>query len=191
MKKLINSPENVLADALKGIDAAHADLRVDHQHRVIYRAVPKADGKVALISGGGSGHEPLHGGYVGPGMLDAACCGEVFTSPTPDQMQEATSVVDRGAGVLHIVKNYTGDVMNFEMAGEMAAADSGVRVETSSPTTTSPCRTRRGRPVAAASASPCCWRRSSARPRRRGATSTPSSSWPSGSTARAARWAWR
>ena len=130
MKKLINSPENVLADALKGIDAAHADLRVDHQHRVIYRAVPKADGKVALISGGGSGHEPLHGGYVGPGMLDAACCGEVFTSPTPDQMQEATSVVDRGAGVLHIVKNYTGDVMNFEMAGEMAAADSGVRVET-------------------------------------------------------------
>ena len=130
MKKLINGPENVLADALKGIDAAHADLRVDHQHRVIYRGVPKADGKVALISGGGSGHEPLHGGYVGPGMLDAACCGEVFTSPTPDQMQEATSVVDRGAGVLHIVKNYTGDVMNFEMAGEMAAADSGVRVET-------------------------------------------------------------
>jgi dihydroxyacetone kinase-like protein len=130
MKKLINSPEAVLADALKGIDAAHPDLRVDPQHRVIYRATPKADGKVALISGGGSGHEPLHGGFVGPGMLDAACCGEVFTSPTPDQMQEATSVVDRGAGVLHIVKNYTGDVMNFEMAGEMAAADSGVRVET-------------------------------------------------------------
>src|SRR6478752_9149860 len=130
MKKLINRPEDVLADALKGIDAAHPELRVDHQHRVIYRARPKADGKVGLISGGGSGHEPLHGGFVGPGMLDAACCGEVFTSPTPDQMQEATSVVDRGAGVLHIVKNYTGDVMNFEMAGEMAAADSGVRVET-------------------------------------------------------------
>jgi phosphoenolpyruvate---glycerone phosphotransferase subunit DhaK len=130
MKKLINRPEDVLADALKGIDAAHPELRVDHQHRVIYRARPKPDGKVALISGGGSGHEPLHGGFVGPGMLDAACCGEVFTSPTPDQMQEATSVVDRGAGVLHIVKNYTGDVMNFEMAGEMAAADSGVRVET-------------------------------------------------------------
>ena len=130
MKKLINNPENVLADALKGIDAAHPDLRVDHQHRVIYRARPKPDGKVGLISGGGSGHEPLHGGYVGTGMLDAACCGEVFTSPTPDQMQEATTVVDRGAGVLHIVKNYTGDVMNFEMAGEMAAADSGVRVET-------------------------------------------------------------
>jgi dihydroxyacetone kinase-like protein len=130
MKKLINRPEDVLADALKGIGAAHPELRVDHQHRVIYRARPKADGKVGLISGGGSGHEPLHGGFVGPGMLDAACCGEVFTSPTPDQMQEATSVVDRGAGVLHIVKNYTGDVMNFEMAGEMAAADSGVRVET-------------------------------------------------------------
>ena len=130
MKKLINRPEDVLADALKGIDAAHPELQVDHQHRVIYRARPKADGKVGLISGGGSGHEPLHGGFVGPGMLDAACCGEVFTSPTPDQMQEATSVVDRGAGVLHIVKNYTGDVMNFEMAGEMAAADSGVRVET-------------------------------------------------------------
>ncbi len=130
MKKLINKPEDVLADALKGIAAAHPDLRVDHQHRVIYRAQPKADGKVALISGGGSGHEPLHGGFVGPGMLDAACCGEVFTSPTPDQMAEATTVVDRGAGVLHIVKNYTGDVMNFEMAGELAAADSGVRVET-------------------------------------------------------------
>jgi phosphoenolpyruvate---glycerone phosphotransferase subunit DhaK len=130
MKKLINRPEDVLADALKGVDAAHPELRVDHQHRVIYRARPKADGKVGLISGGGSGHEPLHGGFVGPGMLDAACCGEVFTSPTPDQMQEATSVVDRGAGVLHIVKNYTGDVMNFEMAGELAAADSGVRVET-------------------------------------------------------------
>ncbi len=130
MKKLINKPEDVLADALKGVAAAHPDLRVDHQHKVIYRAQPKADGKVALISGGGSGHEPLHGGFVGPGMLDAACCGEVFTSPTPDQMAEATTVVDRGAGVLHIVKNYTGDVMNFEMAGELAAADSGVRVET-------------------------------------------------------------
>jgi dihydroxyacetone kinase-like protein len=131
MKKLINKPEDVLADALKGVAAAHPDeLRVDHQHRVIYRAQPKDRGKVALISGGGSGHEPLHGGFVGTGMLDAACCGEVFTSPTPDQMVEATTVVDQGAGVLHIVTNYTGDVMNFEMAGEMAAADSGVRVET-------------------------------------------------------------
>ena len=130
MKKLINKPDQVLADALRGIAAAHPGLRVDHQHRVIYRAQPKASGLVALLSGGGSGHEPLHGGFVGTGMLDAACAGEVFTSPTPDQMVEATTVVDRGAGVLHIVKNYTGDVMNFEMAGEMAASDSGVRVET-------------------------------------------------------------
>ncbi|QDH11019.1 dihydroxyacetone kinase subunit DhaK [Nocardioides dongxiaopingii] len=130
MKKLINDPANVLADALRGIEAAHPELRVDHQHRVIYRAEPKQDGRVAIISGGGSGHEPLHGGFVGPGMLDAACAGEVFTSPTPDQVAEATAAVDRGAGVLHVVKNYTGDVMNFEMAGELAAADSGVRVET-------------------------------------------------------------
>lgn len=130
MKKLINAPEAVLADALKGVEAAHDDLRVDHVNRIIYRATPKAEGKVALISGGGSGHEPLHGGFVGSGMLDAACAGEVFTSPTPDQMQEATKVADRGAGVLHIVKNYTGDVMNFEMAGELAAAESGVEVAT-------------------------------------------------------------
>jgi dihydroxyacetone kinase-like protein len=130
MKKLINDPEAVLADALAGVAAAHSDLRVDFTNRIIYRAAPKADGKVALISGGGSGHEPLHGGFVGSGMLDAACAGEVFTSPTPDQMQEATKVADRGAGVLHIVKNYTGDVMNFEMAGELAAAESGVEVAT-------------------------------------------------------------
>lgn len=130
MKKLINGPEAVLADALTGIAAAHSDLTVDFTNRIIYRATPKASGKVALISGGGSGHEPLHGGFVGTGMLDAACAGEVFTSPTPDQMQEATKVVDRGAGVLHIVKNYTGDVMNFEMASELAAAESGVEVAT-------------------------------------------------------------
>ncbi len=129
MKKLINDPANVLAEALRGLEAAHPDLRVDHTHRAIYRAEAKAAGKVALISGGGSGHEPLHGGFVGHGMLDAACAGEVFTSPTPDQMVEATTVVDRGAGVLHIVKNYTGDVMNFEMAGELAA-ESGVKVAT-------------------------------------------------------------
>ena len=86
-------------------------------------------GKVGLISGGGSGHEPLHGGFVGVGMLDAACAGEVFTSPTPDQMHEATKLVDAGAGVLHIVKNYTGDVLNFEMAAEMAAEEAGVKVE--------------------------------------------------------------
>ncbi len=130
MKKLINAPADVLADALRGIEAADPDLRVDHQHRVIYRARPKESGKVALVSGGGSGHEPLHGGFVGTGMLDAACAGEVFTSPTPDQVVAATVDVDRGAGVLHIVKNYTGDVMNFEMAGELAGASSGTRVET-------------------------------------------------------------
>ena len=129
MKKLINAPEDVLIESLRGVQAAHPELRVDFDNRVIYRATPKADGKVALISGGGSGHEPLHGGFVGVGMLDAACAGEVFTSPTPDQMQAATLAANRGAGVLHIVKNYTGDVMNFEMAAELAAAD-GVEVAT-------------------------------------------------------------
>lgn len=130
MKKLINNPDHVLADALRGIEAAHPELRVDHQNRIIYRATPKDHGTVALVSGGGSGHEPLHGGFVGFGMLDAACAGEVFTSPTPDQMQEATKTVDRGAGVLHIVKNYTGDVMNFEMAAELAAMEASVEVRT-------------------------------------------------------------
>ena len=128
MKKLINAPEAVLADALTGIAAAHPELNVDHVNRIIYRGTPTKAGKVAIISGGGSGHEPLHGGFVGFGMLDAACAGEVFTSPTPDQMQEATKVADSGAGVLHIVKNYTGDVMNFEMAAEMAEAETGVKV---------------------------------------------------------------
>ncbi len=129
MKKLINSPERVIADALRGVEAADERVRVDHTNRVILRAEPKAQGKVALVSGGGSGHEPLHGGYVGHGMLDAACVGEVFTSPTPDQILAATTEVDRGAGVLHIVKNYTGDVMNFEMGAELAA-DLGVDVRT-------------------------------------------------------------
>ena len=129
MKKLINSPDDVLAEALVGIQAAHPELKVDHANKVIYRGDVPVSGKVGLISGGGSGHEPLHGGFVGMGMLDAACAGEVFTSPTPDQMLEATKVVDSGAGVLHIVKNYTGDVMNFEMAAEMAAAETGVTVE--------------------------------------------------------------
>jgi dihydroxyacetone kinase-like protein len=105
-------------------------VRVDHTNRIIYRGdAPKA-GKVGLVSGGGSGHEPLHGGYVGLGMLDAACAGEIFTSPTPDQMLEATKGVDAGNGVLHIVKNYTGDVMNFEMAAELAAVETGITVET-------------------------------------------------------------
>jgi len=129
MKKIINNPDEVLQDSLVGVAAAEPSQRVDHANRIIYRATPKAAGKVALVSGGGSGHEPMHGGFVGTGMLDAACAGAVFTSPTPDQMEEATKVVDTGAGVLHIVKNYTGDVMNFEMAAELADA-SGVRVET-------------------------------------------------------------
>ncbi|GGA61669.1 dihydroxyacetone kinase subunit DhaK [Pseudoclavibacter endophyticus] len=128
MKKLIGEPANVVRDALVGIELSDDRVRVDHQHRVIYRATPKDEGKVALVSGGGSGHEPMHGGFVGAGMLDAACAGEMFTSPTPDQMEAATNEVDRGAGVLHIVKNYTGDVMNFEMAAELADA-SGVKTE--------------------------------------------------------------
>ena len=128
MKKLINNPDDVLADALVGLAAAEPLLNVDKKNRIVYRATPKDQGKVALISGGRSGHEPMHGGLVGLGMLDAACAGAVFTSPTPDQMEEATKVVDRGAGVLHIVKNYTGDVMNFEMAAELADA-AGVQVE--------------------------------------------------------------
>jgi dihydroxyacetone kinase-like protein len=129
MKKLINDPATVVAEALVGIEAAHPELRVDHEHNVIYRADAPVGGKVGLISGGGSGHEPLHGGFVGLGMLDAACPGEVFTSPTPDQMLEATRGVDSGAGVLHIVKNYTGDVMNFDMAAELAAEQTGAKVE--------------------------------------------------------------
>jgi dihydroxyacetone kinase-like protein len=129
MKKLINDPADVVAEALKGMAAAHPDLlRVDHEQRIVYRADAPVQGKVGLVSGGGSGHEPLHGGFVGPGMLDAACAGEVFTSPVPDQMMAATRGVDGGAGVLHIVKNYTGDVMNFEMAAEIAAAETGVAV---------------------------------------------------------------
>ncbi|MFG6474870.1 dihydroxyacetone kinase subunit DhaK [Microbacterium sp. P06] len=128
MKKFINDPADVLAEALRGIQAAHPELRVDTENRVILRGEPTRAGKVALVSGGGSGHEPMHGGFVGVGMLDAACAGEVFTSPTPDQMLAATKEVDSGAGVLHIVKNYTGDVLNFEMAAELAAAE-GIRVE--------------------------------------------------------------
>ena len=128
MKKLINDPADVVTEALRGVAAAHPQLRVDHSNKIVYRADAPRPGKVGLISGGGSGHEPLHAGFVGQGMLDAACCGEVFTSPVPDQMLEATKAVDGGAGVLHIVKNYTGDVMNFEMAAELAAAESGVEV---------------------------------------------------------------
>ncbi|MEN3309226.1 MAG: phosphoenolpyruvate---glycerone phosphotransferase subunit DhaK [Micromonosporaceae bacterium] len=128
MKKLINAPDDVLVDALAGVAAAHPSLSVNIEDRYIVRAGGPTAGKVALVSGGGSGHEPLHGGYVGYGMLDAACPGEVFTSPVPDQILAATKAVDGGAGVLHVVKNYTGDVLNFQMAAELAT-DDGVRVE--------------------------------------------------------------
>jgi phosphoenolpyruvate---glycerone phosphotransferase subunit DhaK len=128
MNKLINDPAHVVSDALRGIAAAHPELRVDHEQRVVFRGDAPVRGKVGLVSGGGSGHEPMHGGFVGLGMLDAACAGEVFTSPVPDQIVAATKGVDGGAGVLHIVKNYTGDVMNFEMAAELVAAESGTEV---------------------------------------------------------------
>jgi phosphoenolpyruvate---glycerone phosphotransferase subunit DhaK len=128
MKKLINGPADVVRDALGGIAAAHPDLRVDVERRIVVRADAPRPGKVGLVSGGGSGHEPLHGGFVGLGMLDAACPGEVFTSPVPDQMLAATKAVEGGAGVVHVVKNYTGDVMNFQMAAELAQ-DEGAKVE--------------------------------------------------------------
>lgn len=129
MKKLINSPEAVVDDALKGMIAAHSDLiKVYTNPNYIVRADAPVKGKVGVLSGGGSGHEPMHGGFVGMGMLDAACPGAVFTSPTPDQMLEATKAINGGAGVLHIVKNYTGDILNFEMAADLARAE-GIEVE--------------------------------------------------------------
>ena len=128
MKKLINDPAAVVTESLRGLAAAHPELRVDLEQRIVVRGDAPVAGKVGLVSGGGSGHEPLHAGFVGIGMLDAACAGEMFTSPVPDQVIAATAAVDGGAGVLHIVKNYTGDVMNFELAAELAAAE-GVEVE--------------------------------------------------------------
>lgn len=120
MKKIINTPQSALEDCLSGMAAAHADRLVYvADGRFIGRRVKKAGGKVALISGGGSGHEPMHAGFVGTGMLDAACAGQIFTSPTPDQMMSAAEAVDCGGGVIFIVKNYAGDIMNFEMAAEM------------------------------------------------------------------------
>ena len=128
MKKLINLPDNVVDEALAGVARAHADLvRVESPNIVVRKDAPR-QGKVGVISGGGSGHEPMHGGFVGRGMLDAACPGAVFTSPVPDQMLAATQAVNGGAGVLHIVKNYTGDIMNFELAAELARAE-GIDVE--------------------------------------------------------------
>ena len=129
MKKLINKPDDVVKEALAGMLAAHSDLiRVDFEQQIIVRKSAPVQGKVGVISGGGSGHEPMHGGFVGFGMLDAACPGAVFTSPVPDQMLAATKAVNGGAGVLHVVKNYTGDVLNFEMAAELAQVD-GIDVE--------------------------------------------------------------
>src|SRR5690242_16904288 len=128
MKKLINSVDDVVTEALAGMEALHPELiRVDYENQIVVRKDAPIRGKVGVISGGGSGHEPMHGGFVGHGMLDAACPGAVFTSPVPDQMLAATRAVNGGAGVLHVVKNYTGDVLNFEMAAELAAAD-GIEV---------------------------------------------------------------
>ncbi len=124
MKKLINKPEDVVKEELEGVALAHPDIvKVHFEPDFVYRADAPVKGKVVLISGGGSGHEPMHGGLVGVGMLDAACPGQVFTSPTPDQMLEAAKMVHGGAGVLYLVKNYTGDVMNFEMAADMARGE--------------------------------------------------------------------
>src|SRR5437764_9459239 len=130
MKKFLNDPADLVKESLTGLAVAHGDLlSYDPEAGIVVRAGAPVQGKVALISGGGSGHEPMHGGYVGPGMLDAACPGEVFTSPTPDQMLEATKAVNGGAGVVHIVKNYTGDVMNFDMAADLGKSED-IEVET-------------------------------------------------------------
>jgi dihydroxyacetone kinase-like protein len=124
MKKLINSVDDIVPESLAGLAAAHPDIvKIDTTNNVVLRAGGPKPGKVGLISGGGSGHEPLHGGFVGLGMLDAACAGNVFTSPVPDQMEAATRAVNGGAGVLHIVKNYTGDVLNFQMAAELVGGE--------------------------------------------------------------------
>lgn len=131
MSKLLNDPNRAVADLLRGLDAMHAGVTVDHEARVVYRRVPASAGKVALISGGGSGHEPLHSGFVGTGMLDAACIGEVFSSPTPNQIVAAIERCDRGGGTLLIVKNFMGDQLNFEIAAERAnAAGYDVRTAT-------------------------------------------------------------
>ncbi|MFI5907341.1 dihydroxyacetone kinase subunit DhaK [Dactylosporangium sp. NPDC051541] len=129
MKKFINDPADVVREALAGLAAAHPELRVDLDEQYVARADAPRPGKVGLISGGGSGHEPLHAGFVGLGMLDAAVPGEIFTAPVPDQILAATRAADAGSGVVHIVKNYTGDVMNFQLAAELADEE-GLRVET-------------------------------------------------------------
>jgi dihydroxyacetone kinase-like protein len=130
MKKIINDPSTVVVDSLRGMAAAHPDLlRISTDPAVVARADAPVSGKVGVVSGGGAGHEPLHGGFVGPGMLDAAVPGAVFTSPTPDGILAGVQQVDGGAGVLLLVKNYTGDVLNFETAAELAEAE-GIPVRT-------------------------------------------------------------
>ncbi|MDX1523753.1 MAG: dihydroxyacetone kinase subunit DhaK, partial [Anaerolineae bacterium] len=128
MKKLINAVDDVVKEQLEGMAVAHPEVKVHISPHYVYRADAPVEGKVAIVSGGGSGHEPMHGGFVGMGMLDGACPGEVFTSPTPDQMYECAKVVNSGAGVLFLVKNYTGDVLNFETAAELAHAE-GIPVQ--------------------------------------------------------------
>ena len=189
MKKLINSVDDVLTESLRGFEAACGDVVRLHRDPVfLTRAAPAPDGKVALVSGGGSGHEPLHGGFVGMGMLDAACPGQVFTSPTPDQMLAAAQAVDRGAGTLFIVKNYSGDVMNFEMAAEMYEGTSAtvltnddVAVEDSTYTTGRRGRRRHagGGEGGGGGGRSRCGPGGVPRPRRAGSTSVPP------------RWAWR
>ena len=129
MKKLINQVDDIVSEALQGMLVAHPDLiEINLDPKYLVRKGAPVRGKVALVSGGGSGHEPMHGGFVGHGMLDGACAGEIFTSPTPDQIYECTKRVAGDRGVVHIVKNYTGDVLNFEMAAELAQGD-GIEVQ--------------------------------------------------------------
>ena len=134
MKKLINNPKDVVRESLQGMAIAHPDIiKINLDPYYIYRADAPIKNKVAIISGGGSGHEPMHGGFVGMGMLDAACPGEIFTSPTPDQILEAAKVVNSDIGILNIVKNYSGDVMNFEMATELALSENCLLYTSPSP----------------------------------------------------------
>ena len=186
MKKFLNDPTNLVPEGLRGFARAHRDLVTVHSAPlfVTRSAAPAAprSAKVALVSGGGSGHEPLHAGFVGYGMLDAACPGQVFTSPTPDQIEGAATAVDAGRGVLFIVKNYEGDVMNFEMAAETF----GARARASWSRTTWRWRARPTAPAVAGWPAPWWWRRSSAPPPRRAPTCRPAPPWRSGWAGRAA-----
>ena len=189
MKKLINHVDDVLAESLDGFAAAHGDIVSLGEGRLFVQRRATQPGKVALISGGGSGHEPLHAGFVGHGMLDAACPGQVFTSPTPDQMLAAAQAVDTGAGVLFIVKNYSGDMMNFQLAADVLDRDNAtvivnddVAVENSTYTTG-----RRGVAWRGRSSS----RRWSVPPPNAGTSSPRSRRWARPSTRPPLRWGWR